>query len=163
MAWCVFISLLAATPAAAHARPAALAHASPAAPPMRRANQRLIVASEERKQSVEDALAAAEERLDAAPSNYKSLGDLDAGSAMFEKYSEVDEAMVNVRKIVMARKEPRKLLVQPVLQMDVEHNVHLKTFEASPTGMIESFVARFPAEDPALVDLYEAELKHMLD
>ena len=67
--------LLAATPLAALARPA-LTRASLAAP----RRSRLVVASGDpepaRKQSVEEALAAAEERLEAAPSNYKSLGDL---------------------------------------------------------------------------------------
>lgn len=94
---------------------------------------------------------------------HKSLGDVTVGTAMYEKYSHVDEDMIGVRKIVMARKEQRKLVVQPVLQMDVQKNVQLKTFDATPAGMIESFVARFPAEDPALYDLYENELPYMLD
>merc|ERR1719491_1122736 len=44
---------------------------------------------------------------------HKSLGDLESGTALIEKYSAVDEEMASIREIVMARKEPRKLLVQP--------------------------------------------------
>merc|ERR1712217_662065 len=78
---------------------------------------------------------------------HKSLADVDAGSAMYHKYSEVPEEMLALRAIVMARKEPRKLMVQPCLAAAGD-DVELRTFEASPVGMIESFVARFPAEDP---------------
>lgn len=45
---------------------------------------------------------------------HKSLGDQRAGEALFNKYSEVPPQMQKIREIVMARKEPRKLLVQPV-------------------------------------------------
>merc|ERR1712228_937390 len=44
---------------------------------------------------------------------YKSLGDFEAGNKMFGDYSQVPADMAALRKIVMARKEPRKLLVQP--------------------------------------------------
>ena len=49
---------------------------------------------------------------------HKSLGDQPAGAALFAKYSEVPTEMREIREIVMARKEPRKLLVQPVLERD---------------------------------------------
>ena len=41
--------------------------------------------------------------------------------------------------------------------------VGLRAFEASPSGMVESFVARFPAEDPELLALAEADWPHVLD
>ena len=94
---------------------------------------------------------------------YKSLGDVAGGSAMFEKYSAVDDAMVGVRGVVMARKEPRKLLVQPHLHQLGTSSIGLATFPATPTGMIESFVARFPAEDAELLKLAEADMPHVLD
>eukprot|EP00420_Gonyaulax_spinifera_P000929 CAMPEP_0197932888 /NCGR_PEP_ID=MMETSP1439-20131203/109284_1 /TAXON_ID=66791 /ORGANISM="Gonyaulax spinifera, Strain CCMP409" /LENGTH=73 /DNA_ID=CAMNT_0043555695 /DNA_START=1 /DNA_END=222 /DNA_ORIENTATION=+ len=65
--------------------------------------------------------------------------------------------MLSFRAIVMARKEPRKLLVQPHMHIGDGGKVELQTFEASPIGMIESFVARFPAQDEELCKLYEAE------
>jgi len=89
---------------------------------------------------------------------HKSLGDFPSGEAMFAKYSAVNPAMIEIRDIVMARKEPRKLLVQPHLTADTRGGVALQTFPSTPAGMIESFVARFPAEDPALLELYQAEV-----
>ena len=93
---------------------------------------------------------------------YKSLGDLDGGSVLFEKYSAVSSAMIAVREVVMARKEPRKLLVQPHLHQ-VGGSTQLATFPATPVGMIESFVARYPAEDPELLQLHQQDLPHVTD
>ena len=78
---------------------------------------------------------------------------------MFEAYSEVPAEMLELRKVVMARKEPRKLLVQPHMRLadDGSGQVVLDQFEQSPAGMVASFAARFPAEDPELLDLYHAE------
>jgi len=94
---------------------------------------------------------------------HKSLGDLSAGTELFEKYSSVPPEMAAMREIVMARKEPRKLLVQPHLHLDSDSKVVLQTFAASPAGMVESFVARFPAEDPELLALYKQDLPHVAD
>eukprot|EP00656_Telonema_subtile_P015366 TRINITY_DN18030_c0_g1_i2.p1 TRINITY_DN18030_c0_g1~~TRINITY_DN18030_c0_g1_i2.p1 ORF type:complete len:177 (-),score=41.46 TRINITY_DN18030_c0_g1_i2:328-858(-) len=87
---------------------------------------------------------------------YKSLGDLEAGSSMFNAYSEVPAEMLSLREIVMARKEPRKLLVQPHLKLEADALV-LEEFDQTVEGMIASFAARFPAEDPELLELYHAE------
>jgi dipeptidyl-peptidase-3 len=95
---------------------------------------------------------------------YKSLGDLRGGTALFEKYSAVGGEMAAARAIVMARKEPRKLLVQPHLKLNAAGNdVELDTFPATTVGMVESFVARFPAEDAELLKLYEAEVADVSD
>lgn len=89
---------------------------------------------------------------------YKSVGDFENGSKMFSKYSEVPEEMAKLRKIVMERKEPRKLLVQPHMSMAEDAKTcTIKEFAETPEGMIDSFAARFPAEDPELWALYEAE------
>ena len=70
-----------------------------------------------------------------------------------------------IRTIIMARKEPRKLLVQPVLTaaLDGSIGIVIKQFEPTPAGMIESFVARFPAEDDALLALADKDQPHVLD
>jgi len=95
---------------------------------------------------------------------YKSLGDLAGGTALFEKYSKVSDEMVVAREIVMARKEPRKLLVQPHLCLDAAGKaVQLTSFPATPAGMIESYVARYPAEDPALLALHEEDMLYVVD
>ena len=88
---------------------------------------------------------------------YKSLADLEAGSAMYNGYSAVPPEMVALREIVMARKESRKLLVQPHIEPDGQGGHALRNFVPTPAGMIESFVARFPPEDPELLALYENE------
>jgi len=101
---------------------------------------------------------------------YKSLGDVENGTKLYNQYSEVTEEMVGLREIVMARKEPRKIMIQP--HMYLEHKagggegdtvVQLQTFPVSPEGMVQSFVARFPAEDPELMALYEADKGAMTD
>jgi len=87
---------------------------------------------------------------------HKSLGDVGQGAAMFGKYSEVPPEMLEMREIVMARKEPRKLLVQPVLEKDAAGAISLLAFDESAEGMIASFAKRFPAEDPELLALYRS-------
>jgi len=93
----------------------------------------------------------------------KSLGDLAAGTELFERFSSVNDEMAAIRDIVMARKEPRKLLVQPHLEADGTGDARLRTFPATPAGMIESFVARYPAEDPELAALYELDAPIVTD
>jgi len=88
---------------------------------------------------------------------HKSFGDQAKGAAFFNKYSEVPADMLELRAIVMARKEPRKLLVQPNMSLAPDGAITLKTFDATPVGMIESFVARFPAKDDELMALYRQE------
>jgi dipeptidyl-peptidase-3 len=94
---------------------------------------------------------------------FKSLGDFESGSRMFNAYSEVPEDMAELRKIVMARKEPRKVLVQGHVQTKAGGGLELKGFDNSPVGMIESFIARFPAEDPELLHLYNSDKPHVTD
>jgi len=94
---------------------------------------------------------------------FKSLGDFSAGSAMFGAYSEVDVGMSELRAIVMARKEPRKIMVQGHMQAKADGGFEMKSFENSAIGMISSFVTRFPAEDPELMQLYEADKSYTMD
>jgi dipeptidyl-peptidase-3 len=98
---------------------------------------------------------------------YKSLGDVENGAKFYNSYSEVPEDMAKLREIVMARKEPRKLLIQPNLHKTGEDDgssvIQLQTFPCTPEGMVESFVARFPSEDPELMALYEADKAAMTD
>merc|ERR1711865_951810 len=78
---------------------------------------------------------------------FKSLGDLPAGSKMFNSYSEVPADMAELRAIVMARKEPRKIMVQGHMQPKggagypkVDGGYEMVSFESSTIGMINSFV-----------------------
>lgn len=96
---------------------------------------------------------------------HKSLGDFEEGSKLYEKYSKVTDEMAELRSIVMARKEPRKLMVQPHLYVEDEDesNVKIKSFSSTPAGIIESFQDRFPAEDPELMKLYELDAPDVTD
>ena len=54
---------------------------------------------------------------------YKATADVDAGTAMYEQYSRVSEengGWLSLRKIVMARKTPRRMFVQPHTILDGE-------------------------------------------
>lgn len=101
---------------------------------------------------------------------YKSLGDYENGSKMYERYSVVTEEMTDLRSIVMARKEPRKLMVQPHLYIDetcdetkMSPKVGIKSFASTPTGVIESFLERFPGKDDELMRLYESDAPYVTD
>ena len=43
---------------------------------------------------------------------YKSTGDFEAASEMFDKFSKVNEQWLQWREIVVSRKQPRKMKVQ---------------------------------------------------
>jgi dipeptidyl-peptidase-3 len=93
---------------------------------------------------------------------FKSLGDVENGSKFYNEYSHVPAEMAKLREIVMARKEPRKLLIQPHMYKDGDA-IKIQPFPSTVEGMIESFKARFPAEDPELMDLYHADKVAMTD
>lgn len=91
------------------------------------------------------------------------MGDFENGSKMFNGYAEVPPEMVENRAIVMARKEPRKILVQGHIQAKPDGGLELTSYASSASGMIDSFVARYPAEDPELLALYESEKAAVTD
>lgn len=86
---------------------------------------------------------------------YKSTGNVAVGGAMFNDYSVVTPEMLSYREIVMARKEPRRLLLQPNMLLE-GGEVLLKDYPETPAGVVESFVDRFGlvALSP-LMDVYE--------
>ncbi|CZT17044.1 probable dipeptidylpeptidase III [Ramularia collo-cygni] len=73
---------------------------------------------------------------------YKATADLKAGKALYEGITEVNEFYAEkLRPEVLRQKKPRKVFVQAntVLQGD---DVVLKEYDASPEGLIQSFVDR---------------------
>lgn len=90
---------------------------------------------------------------------YKSTGDVTSGGAMFAEYSSVSDDMMVLRNIVIARKEPRKLLVQPNMLLNtVTGAVELHEYEPSFSGMVRSFVERFRDVDlPGLFEVSKME------
>lgn len=73
------------------------------------------------------------------------MGDYDEAKKMFDHYSEVDEEMLKVRQIVIDRKIPRRINLQPNLFLDAETGIPTyKQYEESFEGVIQSAVERYP-------------------
>ncbi|ESO85412.1 hypothetical protein LOTGIDRAFT_177525 [Lottia gigantea] len=81
---------------------------------------------------------------------YKTTGDYDEGKNMYDFYSDVNDTcephFLSLRKIVMARKQPRKMFVQHNTIVKGE-SVDIVSYEASAGGLIQSFQDRFPSTD----------------
>ncbi|XP_012231066.1 dipeptidyl peptidase 3 isoform X2 [Linepithema humile] len=96
---------------------------------------------------------------------YKSMGDIELAKAMYDRYSEVSDngeyPWLRWRDIVLSRKEPRKIFVQSNTFVDDSNNVILKNYESSFTGLIQSWVERFPSADTSqtLIELWNKD-KH---
>lgn len=73
---------------------------------------------------------------------YKATADLKAGKEMYESITNVDEWWATkVRPEVIRQAKPRKVFVQANTFLD-GNSVTLKEYEATPEGMIQSFVDR---------------------
>ncbi|KAK4506981.1 hypothetical protein PRZ48_000715 [Zasmidium cellare] len=73
---------------------------------------------------------------------YKATADFENGKALYEEYTNVNDWFAKkVRPIVVKSAKPRKVFVQAntILEGD---DVVLKEYEATPEGMIQSFVDR---------------------
>jgi len=73
---------------------------------------------------------------------YKSTADVQNGTKMYGDLSAVDEEFLAIRDIVLAKKKPRRVFVQAHTSIENDA-VKLQEFEATPEGLIQSFVARF--------------------
>jgi len=76
---------------------------------------------------------------------YKSTADVEAGTEMYLKLTEVDPEFwgEKVRNEVLRNKQPRKVFVQANTVLDEKTGkVELKEYEASVEGMIQSFAER---------------------
>jgi len=95
---------------------------------------------------------------------YKSTADVEAGRKMYSHYSEVSDSaephFLSLRQIVLDRKQPRKLFVQHHTCLEGE-SVSLKSYEATSSGLIQSFVDRFPSQDldTQLLDLWDRDAR----
>ena len=76
----------------------------------------------------------------------KSIGDYESAEIFFNKFSQVDDEMLKVREIVVANKQPRRMELQPNLLMQNEMPEY-KDYEESFSGIIQSYVDRFPAKE----------------
>ncbi|KRT81096.1 Peptidase, partial [Oryctes borbonicus] len=75
---------------------------------------------------------------------YKATANVNAAQELFKAYTSVTDHWTSWRDIVLANKRPRKMFTQPNMILNKE--VELKSYEASPQGLIQSWVERF--DDP---------------
>lgn len=72
---------------------------------------------------------------------YKSTADVAKGTQLFEEMTAVDDYFLRIREVVLRKKQPRKLFVQPNTMVE-NGEVVLKDYEASYLGIIRSWAER---------------------
>jgi len=73
---------------------------------------------------------------------YKATANVDEANKFYNYYCTVSEEYLNLRKVVIEKKTPRKVFVQSHTFLD-NGTVKLQTFEPTPKGLINSFITRF--------------------
>lgn len=108
---------------------------------------------------------------------YKSTANFAEGSAAYLNLSSVPSEWLALRSLVIAKRKPRQMLVQPVIEpfgsemrfegcpTDVtlgkeQRDWQLRTFQATPAGLCDSFAHRYPSIDSDLLALWKADRPH---
>jgi len=74
---------------------------------------------------------------------YKATADVEAGIKMYNEITSVDDFFAEkIRPVVLSKKIPRKVFVQANTVLEKSGDVTLKEYDATPEGMIQSFVER---------------------
>jgi dipeptidyl-peptidase-3 len=73
---------------------------------------------------------------------YKATGDATGGQALYDEVTSVPESWLPYRKIVLDKKQPRKLLLQANTFLDGNGNVTLEEYPATLSGFIQSYLKR---------------------
>ncbi|KAI8092459.1 dipeptidyl peptidase III [Halteromyces radiatus] len=73
---------------------------------------------------------------------YKATADVENGSKLYLETTSVPDDWVSMRDTVIRNKQPRKVFVQGNTFIDDDGQVILKEYEASPIGMIQSYIER---------------------
>lgn len=73
---------------------------------------------------------------------YKSIGDFETAEKFFNSYSQVNETMLKVRDIVIARRKPRRLELQPGLR-NADGKISYVGYEENHSGIVQSYIERF--------------------
>ncbi|CAO3581479.1 unnamed protein product [Absidia cylindrospora] len=73
---------------------------------------------------------------------YKATADVEEGSSLYVSTTSVPDDWVSMRDTVIRNKQPRKVFVQGNTSLDANGQVVLKEYEASPIGMIQSYIER---------------------
>ena len=75
---------------------------------------------------------------------YKSSGCIERAAQFYGKYSEVDEKMLQIRRIVIDKKKPRRLDLNNNLVRYNEQLIEPLHYPESFEGIIHSYADRFP-------------------
>lgn len=73
---------------------------------------------------------------------YKSVADVEGARHFYSQYSAVDEEFITLRNIVLAKRQPRRIVGSHNLFLGDE-TVVFKTYETNHIGVIRSFQDRF--------------------
>jgi len=74
---------------------------------------------------------------------YKATGNATAARALFKEYQPIDEKILRLRDIVLAKKKPKPILVQSHTYINQDGKVVLEDFTDNAEGLIQSMQARF--------------------
>ncbi|XP_046841556.1 dipeptidyl peptidase 3-like isoform X2 [Xenia sp. Carnegie-2017] len=85
---------------------------------------------------------------------YKSTADYEKGKKMYCGYSQVNEKFLDLRRIVLMNKQPRRMLVQANTTLQ-DNDIILHEYEPSAVGMITSFRERYPSQHSVLEKLWK--------
>jgi dipeptidyl-peptidase-3 len=86
------------------------------------------------------------------------MGDYDEAKKFFDHYSQVDEELLRVRQIVIDNKIPRRINLQPNLQLDPVTGEPVYTgYDETFEGVIKSSVERY--SDPFQEDVFREWIK----
>lgn len=76
---------------------------------------------------------------------YKSMGDFETAEKFFMGYSQPNEELLKVREIVINNKKPRRVELQPNIQLAKDNlSVEYKDYSEDLEGVVMSFVERWP-------------------
>jgi dipeptidyl-peptidase-3 len=75
---------------------------------------------------------------------FKATADLEQGTQLYNKYSVVDDASLQIRNICLTNSKPRREFVQPTLRLlpngPLDNRVEYIKYENTHVGMIQSFL-----------------------
>ena len=73
---------------------------------------------------------------------FKSTADIDEARKFYAQYSKVDEDFLTIRQIVLANRQPRRIVGSHNLFLG-DDTVLFTTYDTTHTGLITSFIDRF--------------------